>query len=208
MSSSAANQLPARLPASLSIVLLAAGSSSRLGQPKQLLPFKGTTLVAERVKSILNIASPGSELIVVTGAARDRVLHSLDGQAFKECFNAVYRDGMSGSLKKGLEAISPTSSGCMILLVDQPFISPQHLIEMAAKWEKNEDKIVAASYAGLHGVPVIFPRSYFRLLLSLQGDQGARKALAHLTPEEIVSYHLPEAGVDIDTVEDLKQLDD
>jgi molybdenum cofactor cytidylyltransferase len=200
MSSSAAN----RLPASLSIVMLAAGSSSRLGQPKQLLPFKGTSLVAERVNSILSVVD--SELIVVTGAAREQVIHSLEGQPFKECFNADYRDGMSGSIKKGIEAVS--TSACLMMLVDQPFISPKHLIEMAVKWEKNEDKIVAASYSGLHGVPVIFPRSYFRLLLSLQGDQGARKALAQLGPEEIMSYHLPEAGVDIDTVEDLKQLDD
>lgn len=173
-----------------------------------MLPFKGTTLVAERVNSILSVTGTESELILVTGAAREQVLHSLDGQPFLECFNASYKDGMSGSIKKGIDAVSPTTPACLIMLVDQPFISPQHLLEMAAKWEENKDKIVAASYSGLHGVPVIFPRSYFPLLLSLQGDQGARKALVHLTPEEIVSYHLPEAGVDIDTVEDLKQLDD
>jgi len=207
MSSSAANRPPvSRLPANLSILLLAAGSSSRLGQPKQLLPFKGTTLVAERVKSIRSVAD--GELIVVTGAARKDVLHSMENLAFKEAFNASYYAGMSGSINIGIGALSPTTSACVIMLVDQPFISPTHLLEMAAKWEKNKDKIVAASYSGFHGVPVIFPRSYFPQLLSLQGDQGARKALVQLGPEEIVSYHLPEAGIDIDTVEDLKQLGD
>ncbi len=192
--------------AKLSIILLAAGSSSRLGEPKQLLPFKQQVLVQERVSTIQNAFKGACEVVVVTGAKRKEVKLALRGLDYLEAFNAHFSDGMSTSVKTGLQHVSSNTDAAMFLLVDQPFISEKHLIEMEEKWQQMTKKVVAASYAGILGVPAIFPASYFDLLQALSGDQGARKVLMKLPANDVLPYHLPEASVDIDTLEDLKQI--
>ncbi|MEQ8684526.1 MAG: nucleotidyltransferase family protein [Imperialibacter sp.] len=192
--------------AKLSIVLLAAGSSSRLGQAKQLLPFKNSTLVRHRVTTITQALANEYNVFVVTGAKREEICKELTGLSYTEVYNDQFSEGMSTSIKAGLSFLPPDAEAVMFLLVDQPFVSGKHLSEMVGKWLNDQSKVLGAAYSGIIGVPAIFPRSYFEQLLSLQGDQGARKILKNLSDAEIVSYPLPEASIDLDTLEDLKAI--
>ncbi|MEQ8413596.1 MAG: nucleotidyltransferase family protein [Imperialibacter sp.] len=192
--------------AKLSIVLLAAGSSSRLGQAKQLLPFKNSTLVRHRVTTITQALANEYNVFVVTGAKREEICKELTGLSYTEVYNDQFSEGMSTSIKAGLSFLPPDAEAVMFLLVDQPFVSEKHLSEMVGKWLNDQSKVLGAAYSGIIGVPAIFPRSYFEQLLSLQGDQGARKILKNLSDAEIVSYPLPEASIDLDTLEDLKAI--
>ncbi|MEQ8532669.1 MAG: nucleotidyltransferase family protein [Imperialibacter sp.] len=192
--------------AKLSIVLLAAGSSSRLGQAKQLLPFKNSTLVRHRVTTITQALANEYNVFVVTGAKGEEICKELTGLSYTEVYNDQFSEGMSTSIKAGLSFLPPDAEAVMFLLVDQPFVSEKHLSEMVGKWLNDQSKVLGAAYSGIIGVPAIFPRSYFEQLLSLQGDQGARKILKNLSDAEIVSYPLPEASIDLDTLEDLKAI--
>jgi len=187
-------------------MLLAAGSSSRLGQAKQLLSFKESTLIRQRVTTVNAAFGNEVDLVVVTGARRKEVMAELKGLSFTEANNEEFDKGMSTSIKAGLDLVSKQADAVLILLVDQPFVSEKHLTEIKDKWLANHDKVVAAAYSGILGVPVIFPAQYFKRLQELQGDQGARKILSGLSPSEVLSYPLPEASIDIDTLEDLKAI--
>lgn len=190
----------------LAVILLAAGTSSRLGQPKQLLPYKGTTLIQERV-AMIQLAFPRLEqLIVVTGANRAAILEALSGMAFQEAYNANFEMGMSGSVRAGLAALSRETHAAFLLLVDQPLIGQVHLQEMVRLWKQNPEKVVAAAYAGIEGVPAIFPKLYFEKLTAVDGDKGARKVLSQMGEGEKMQYNLPEAAVDIDEENDLTYL--
>lgn len=203
MSNSAANRLA---NPDFAVVLLAAGTSSRLGRPKQLLPYKSTTLIRERVNTIRQAFPELEQLIVVTGASREAVLEALQGTTFKEAFNASFENGMGSSVKTGLEALSKGTQAAFFLLVDQPLISQNHLLKMAKRWEQDPEKVVAAAYSGILGVPAIFSQLYFQKLLVLEGDKGARKVLSQMNEQDIIRYHLPEAAVDIDSEKDLQHL--
>ena len=192
--------------AKLSIVLLAAGLSSRLGQAKQLLPFKNSTLVRHRVTTITQALANEYNVFVVTGAKREEICKELTGLSYTEVYNDQFFEGMSTSIKAGLSFLPPDAEAVMFLLVDQPFVSEKHLSEMVGKWLNDQSKVLGAAYSGIIGVPAIFPRSYFEQLLLLKGDQGARKIIKNLSDTEIVSYPLPEASVDLDTLEDLKAI--
>ena len=203
MSSSAAKR---SANADLAVILLAAGTSSRLGRPKQLLPYKGTTLIRERVNTIQQ-AFPGmKQLVVVTGANRIAILEALSGLAFKEAHNSNFETGMSSSLKVGLEALSQETHAAFFLLADQPMIGQVHLQEMVKLWEQNVGRVIAAAYAEIEGVPAIFPKKYFKKLVAVEGDTGARKVLSQMDEEEKMHYPLPEAAVDIDEESDLSHL--
>ena len=190
----------------LAVILLAAGTSSRLGQPKQLLRYKGTTLVRERVAMIRQAFPRLKQLIVVTGAKRVAILEALSGLAFKEAYNANFEFGMSGSLRAGLAALSPETQAAFFLLADQPLISHVRLQEMVRIWEKHPEKVIAAAYAEIEGVPAIFPKQYFEKLMAVEGDKGARKVLSQIGEGEKMQFHLPEAAVDIDVENDLGHL--
>lgn len=185
--------------------MLAAGASSRLGQAKQLLPFNSTSLIRNRITSIRKVFSNDHELLVVTGAGRAQIVKEMEGLEATEIFNPHFSEGMSTSIKAGLEML-PTVDAALMMLVDQPFVTEKHLTEMSDKWLKQPDKILAAAYSGITGVPAIFPSIYFENLRSLRGDQGARKILQQLPESEVITYRLPEASIDIDTLEDLKAI--
>lgn len=133
-------------------------------------------------------------------------MKEMEGLEAEEVFNPHFSEGMSKSVKAGLAKLQPTVDAALIMLVDQPFVSEKHLMEMKDKWLKRPDKILAAAYSGITGVPAIFPKVYFENLSSLQGDQGARKVLQQLPENEVITYPLPEASIDIDTLEDLKAI--
>ena len=182
-------------------VVLAAGGSTRMGRPKLALPIRGTPMLRRAVQTAL--ASRCRDVIVVLGANADVYEPLLDGLPIRILHNPDPAEGMGSSVRVGVEAVPPDADGVVILLADQPFVTPEvidHLLDVAAADRK---RIVASAYHNTVGPPAYFHRALFLDLLTLEGDRGARSVI-ETYPKEGVALSLPEGiSADIDTVEDL-----
>ena len=187
-------------------VLLAAGESARLGRPKQLLPFRGRTLLRHAAETAL--ASGCDEVYVVIGAAHERMRPALDGLDVEIIVNSEWREGLGGSIRHGIRAAmqeSATWSGAMLLLADQPLVTPVHLQQMLALFRGNDATIIAARYDAHAGPPVVIGAPLFPKLLEMHGPSGARSLIASM-PADTILFDLPEAAVDIDVPADERKL--
>lgn len=182
-------------------VLLAAGSSSRMGRPKQLLPFQGTTLIRAAARNAL--ASECSEVVVVLGARAGTIMKELSGLPVRIQCNEDWAKGIGTSIACGVrEAMANVAEldVIVLLLADQPRVSElaiNQLIDMAAS---SGAAVVASAYQGTVGVPALFSRALFGELLALPPDQGAKHLIARRS--DCVTVPIPEAACDIDTRED------
>lgn len=195
----------------IAAIVLAAGASSRLGQPKQLLVHGGETLI-ERAIRLANEAGV-TPVLAVLGAHYERIcatvpLHTPDGAIVVN--NDRWRKGISTSIHAGLralEAIAPQAAGVMILGCDQPRLTAGHLRALLTTFgEQTEPAIAASAYAGALGVPAVFPREVFPGLRALSGDKGARVLLMQ-PPCPLVAVEFPGGEIDIDLPADLAQLE-
>ena len=188
----------------ISILILAAGSSSRLGQPKQLVEFEGQTLIERITHTALSISE---EVWIVLGANSELIKPKLE--AFSNRINIIenpkWREGMGTSISLGIEHLGQKSDGVIILLSDQPFISQVLLQTMLQTFAEKKYPIVACDYSGQLGVPILFDKSFFPELKNLIGEQGAKSFLKNY-PEKIASIDFKEGLFDIDTPEDLQKL--
>ncbi len=189
----------------ISGLILAAGQSSRMGQPKQLLPFQGTILF-DWVMAQAQAASALDEVIVVLGRATDEIQPRLRVTRAKVVVNPVFTEGCSTSYKTGMATLDPRAEAVMVLLGDQPGVERAVIDQVAADWRQREGTIGLTSYRGRQGHPMIFARELFDPLRQLQGDKAAWKILdAH--PEWVrrldVDRSFPE---DVDTMQDYESL--
>ncbi|NRD60775.1 nucleotidyltransferase family protein [Corallococcus exiguus] len=186
----------------VAIVLLAAGGSSRLGQPKQLLRHEGVSLVRRAAERAL-AASP--VVTVVLGARRDDVAAELDGLAVRCVDNPDWALGQGSSLHAGLRALPPGVDGALLMLCDQLRVDAPHLRSLIATFERTRAPIVASTYAGTRGVPALFSRALFPELEALPTSGGARGLIAR-DPSRVVEVPLPGGEEDVDTAEDALRL--
>jgi molybdenum cofactor cytidylyltransferase len=184
----------------ITFLILAAGASSRMGQPKQLLDWGGIPLV--RVVVLEALAAQPGEVVVVTGAAHQEVTHALAGLPIRIVANTAYPGGQSTSLHAGIAALSTDSAAVLVLLGDQPFVSAAIIGQICEAYTATNAAIVAPRYAGTRGNPVLFSKRFFAELMAVSGDQGARTLLA-AHPEHIsyVDFDDERPLVDIDTPE-------
>lgn len=191
---------------STGVIILAAGSSSRLGQPKQLLYYKGSNLLNRITREAIFCA--GSAVIVVTGSARNSIEDAIAGETVLTCYNPDWEQGMASSIKTGLKhllLIYPELRSCIITVCDQPHLDAEVFRQLAIKQQQSGKGIVASQYAEATGVPVLFEKQYFDALLQLEGQEGARKLL--LKYKSDVAVILFEKGaIDIDTIDDYNNL--
>jgi molybdenum cofactor cytidylyltransferase len=177
-------------------VVLAAGASKRLGEPKQLMVIGGETLLERAVR--ISREARCSPVVVVLGAEYARVLQgSVLGDAVT-VINDNWSEGMASSIRLGVGAIgfaAKDPEGVLLMTCDQPAITAKHLSRLMQCAE-----IRASRYAGKNGVPAFFPKKYFNCLMELNGDIGARELLANARYEE-----LEKGELDIDTLEDLEK---
>ncbi len=187
------------------IVILAAGQSSRLGRPKQLLQFNGKSLLKHSVAEALQTNLP---VIVVTGANANLIKNELEEFNVTIAENKKWKEGMSTSLHCGLAAaqnLNKEIDGIIFMVSDQPFVSAT-LINNLLKAQNNESlPIVASGYAGRLGAPVLFHKFFFDELMNLQGDTGARKLIEQYK-NLATSVSFPAGAIDIDTMEDYHAL--
>jgi molybdenum cofactor cytidylyltransferase len=176
-------------------IVLAAGASRRLGEPKQLVFLGGETLL-ERAARVVREAGLNPIYVVVSGGHDvDFGVGKMDGCT--PLFNEGASEGMASSIRVGVRAAAEAGAdGVVVMACDQPAVSAGHLRELMA----GGSEVVASEYAGRRGVPAYFPASAFKELVELRGDVGARELLRGARAVE-----LPGGELDVDTVEDLER---
>ncbi len=186
----------------IGIIVLAAGASSRMNQPKQLLEFEGETLLRRAV--LTAIESVCKPVIVVLGANFEKTKQEVEDLDVVICFNENWQTGLSSSIKIGLEKlleIVPKIDAVMITLADQPFVTANHINSFAEKFHQSKCAIIAAKYNGTIGVPALFARGIFADFAEIYGNKGA-KAILERRRDDLEIIDLPEAAFDIDTARD------
>ncbi len=186
----------------ISVIVLAAGGSSRLGVPKQLLEFRGETLVRRAAKAALE--SVCDRVVVVVGNHAQQMRQEIGDLPVCVVENENWQAGISSSIRTGLEQIR-SPGGVVITLCDQPLMTSAVLNELISTHCKTRRAIVASTYGTTRGVPAFFAPELFNELASLTKDEGARQIIAS-HPEKVATIEFPQGAVDIDTPEDRERL--
>ena len=199
----------------LGAVVLAAGGSTRLGRPKQLVVHEGRPLVVRAADAARRAGT--NPVVVVLGAEADAVRAVLSDLPVVQVMNARWADGMGTSVAEGLRAIiehAPALRGVLLALADQPLVDHAALGRLLAMWIEADTSagdggahvtIAAAAYAGTVGVPAVFGRAHFDSLRSLAPEAGAA-SLLRASGACVLRVSMPEAAMDIDTPVDLDRL--
>ncbi|WP_224240273.1 nucleotidyltransferase family protein [Hyalangium gracile] len=193
------------------VVLLAAGGSSRLGQPKQLLVHQGKTLVRRAADAAVEARC--GPVVAVLGAQAEAVATELARLPVNTVRNPDWEAGLGSSLRVGLQALEaaePAGAGSavdavLVLLCDQFRVDASHVRALVKAFQRTQAPIVASGYNGTRGVPALFSRALFPELEALAPDQGARGVIAR-EPSRVVEVTLEGGGEDVDTKADLTRL--
>jgi molybdenum cofactor cytidylyltransferase len=189
---------------SVAAVILAAGASARMGQPKLLLIHHGVPLLGRAVDAA--VRGGCDDVVVVLGADHERYGAALEGTPARIVHNPEFARGMSSSIRVGVEALREETRAAIIMLADQPFIDRDVIRRLIDTYRTSGVKIVTSAYGGVRGAPVLFDRALFLELLLLEGDQGARQVLATY-PRHVTEVEIPvDAARDVDTPDDARRL--
>lgn len=189
------------------IILLAAGASTRLGRPKQLLPYMGKSLLRHILEVIKEVNT--YPVIVVLGA--DTHLISNEIATYKNIYKVVnesWSEGISSSIRSGLstlQQIAPETDGALFVVCDQPYITATLLNNLIAAQKETGKPIVASRYEDAFGTPALFHKILFPELMTLKGDQGAKKIIKQY-PGSFTTVPFPKGNIDIDTSADYETL--
>ena len=182
------------LTSNTAAIILAAGASTRLGSPKQLVKLGQETLLERAVR----VASEAglSPIVVVLGAGAADILTACKLDAASIVINADWEEGMAASIVCGIAAVDGVVDGAVVMACDQPAVTSAHLRELM-----KSGAVTASSYAGRRGVPAYFPATAFEDLMELQGDVGARNLLKAAPTIELIH-----GEIDVDTTAALEQV--
>jgi molybdenum cofactor cytidylyltransferase len=187
-------------------VILAAGESSRLGQPKQLIQFRGKSLLHRIVDAAKKARC--SPTVAVIGSDREEVARELKAEGAIIVENENWRLGIGTSIRVGMRRLidkAPTLEAVVLLVCDQPFVDARAIARLIRLREKTKRAIVASRYANTLGVPALFDRSCFQELLALDNATGAKTVILS-NRERVAEFPFPEGKIDIDTASDYKKL--
>ena len=199
---------PLPSPAKIGAVILAAGASQRLGQPKQLVSVSGKPMLARTIEAALAIPRLWP-VVVVLGARAEQIRPVVVPHPVLIVENAAWAEGMASSLRLGLttvEAFQHHIPAVLFTLCDQPGLTPATLHELVETYDRSHASLVAARYDGHLGAPALLRREHFAHLHQLVGDEGARQLFARVPSEQIASIERPELAFDLDTPGDLARL--
>ncbi|MFT3932764.1 MAG: nucleotidyltransferase family protein [Chitinophagaceae bacterium] len=188
------------------IVILAAGGSTRLGRPKQLLLYRGIDLLTYAIETALG--SIADHIIVVLGANQQAWQYNKNEQRIQVVINQNWQEGIASSIRCGLSFLleqNPATENVLFMTCDQPHIDAGLLDKLITLQKHTGAQISATAYAGTKGIPAVFNKTLFPELLQLKGDSGARKIIA-AKAETVSLVDFPLAEVDIDTEADYQEL--
>jgi molybdenum cofactor cytidylyltransferase len=189
----------------IGVIILAAGSSSRLqGEPKQLLEFKGKTLLRRACETVLQTKL---STVVVLGKHHEKLRKEIEDLPLKIAFNENWESGISSSIKKGLSVFAGENPDAVIfMLCDQPLVTTETLERLRDAFIESKKPIAACRYENTIGVPALFAREIYAELEDLRNDEGAKKIIVKdLNRTALVAA--PEAAFDVDTLQDFKRLE-
>jgi len=184
-------------------IILAAGSSSRMGNPKQLLEWRNRPLLAHAITNTREILH--DRVIVVLGAHAELIQTSIDLGDVTSVVNSQWQEGMASSIRAGVQALPASAAAVLIVLCDQPLINAEHIQNLLSGWQHAPTHIVVSEYHQSVGVPVVFPAEFFTDLLVLKGDRGAKPLILYFK-DRLLKIPLLEAELDIDKPEDFELL--
>lgn len=188
------------------IIVLAAGESSRLGHPKQLLAYRGQTLLQYTLEQAT--ASNAQQVVVVLGASADTIKKGINDDEIDVVINADWKEGMASSIRTGtknITEVNPSVDGIILLVCDQPFVDTALLNNLITTHQKTNKRIVACSYENTFGPPAFFHQSLFPELLQLKGDTGARSIVQHHL-DDVEAIPFPQGTFDVDTAADYEKI--
>ena len=183
-------------------IILAAGSASRMGQPKLLLPWKGEALICHAARTALSCLNP---VIVVTGAWQKEIQDALNDLPVTMVHNPDWEKGQSTSVRTGINALPYDAVAAVFLLGDQPYVSKELIQGLVKEYNQTRPPILAAYVGGKRSNPVLFDRATFYDLRQIEGDVGARAIFKY---HQIMPYAWPDENLlfDVDTQEDYQKL--
>lgn len=191
---------------SVGIILLAAGASSRLGKPKQLLLYKGKTLLQHSIQVAIDTGA--NPIVMVLGANAAILMKQVKNEKIQVAINQQWKEGMAASIRCGLEKlleIAPGVKAAIIMVCDQPFVTAELLTGLAAKYLETGKPIIASRYEKNMGTPAVFDKTIFAALMALKGDTGAKRIMQE-NPDWVGAVDFPMGSIDIDTEQDYFQL--
>lgn len=191
---------------STGVIILAAGNSSRLGRPKQLLSYKGSTLLSTTIKAASQTAF--APIVLVLGANANEILAAEKDLGVDYTINYNWTAGMSSSIKAGfikMMELEPQTENIIISVSDQPFTSADIFSLLLNEHLKSRKNIIASRYAQTIGTPVLFNKKYFNDLMSLDGGSGAKHLIRNYK-EDVATIPFELGHIDIDTETDYRNL--
>lgn len=181
-------------------IILAAGSSTRLGRAKQLVEIDGEPMLRRATR--LTLATDPIDTIVVLRRGADDFAATLAESGARTIYIEEAHEGMSASLRAGVAALDARCDGALVVLTDQAALREAHLARLCAAWRDAPARAAASAYAGVIGTPALLPRAWFDAIATLRGDVGAR-ALLRARSAYTIAIAAPELAHDIDTPADL-----
>lgn len=183
-------------------LILAAGSSSRLGRPKQLVRTGGRTLLEKAIETAL--AANLNPVHVVLGARFEQIKASIEHFPLSIIENEQWQEGIGSSIRTGIRSVIAEGKydAVLLMLCDQLHVDAPHLQALIDAYQNKQKLIIATAYGAQIGVPALFDQKYFPLLKELSGDEGAKKIIKRHSAE-VHSLKFEQAIVDVDTPEDL-----
>ncbi|MEC4814280.1 MAG: nucleotidyltransferase family protein [Scytonema sp. PMC 1069.18] len=186
----------------IGLILLAAGASTRMGTPKQLLQYQQQSLLRHMVE--VAVASVCNPIVVVLGAYADRIRPEAELYNVRIVENHRWSEGMGTSIRCGMEALHDDVEAVVLMLCDQPFVSTQIINQLVNVFQATDRQIVASEYGGVQGVPALFKHNLFAQLLTLNGAAGARQVIKQ-NAGKVFGLPFPEGIFDLDTYNDYEQ---
>ncbi|RCJ36338.1 4-diphosphocytidyl-2C-methyl-D-erythritol synthase [Nostoc punctiforme NIES-2108] len=190
----------------IAIMILAAGASTRMGTPKQLLLYQGRSFL--KYITEIAIASVCEPVVVVLGANAEQIHPQIKQLPVRVVKNSDWACGMSTSIKSGIELLNNLPQkieAVVITLCDQPFVSPQIINQLVDTYYSTKKPIIACEYGNTLGVPALFSQTFFSELATLKETSGAKKVINN-NLNEVFSIPFPLGDIDIDTPKDYEQL--
>ncbi|TQM03627.1 molybdenum cofactor cytidylyltransferase [Pseudoxanthomonas sp. 3HH-4] len=181
-------------------VVLAAGGSTRLGRPKQLLTRDGETLVHRAAR--LALASGASRVLVIVGACADDIAVAVRDLPVECLVNARWSEGLAGSVRIAADSLDTHAHATLLLTCDQPALDSAHLQALLEASRRAPSNSAATRLGDRVGVPAVVAPKMLRAALAVQGDRGLRDVL-NAAGADVIACEAPDLGVDIDTPEDV-----
>jgi molybdenum cofactor cytidylyltransferase len=192
--------MPAERKGAIAGILLAAGTSSRMGSNKLLFELEGESVLRRAARRAL--AGGLSPLLAVLGHESDKTFRELDGLPCQWALNPLYEQGINSSLKSGVMAVPPEARAALVLLADMPFVTPEMIAAMIARYRETRAPLVISDYEGVNAPPMLYDRSLFNELLMMTGEGCGRQVVKRHRDEAEVLAWPASALADLDVPED------